>query len=416
MAAVLLLFAAALPMWADSHQDDLERKIQDLQRQIDELRAERVPAPTETEAVMPSEDTQQPSLSGAESARRWQTYGLSSWTLLDKVAGERTVVGGYGDIEYRGLGSSSTFNQQRLVVGIASRLSDNIFFSAELETEKGGSEGNQKDGEYKVEQGWIEYRLSDALGFRGGIVLVPVGRLNQFHDSPILDLTDRPLVDRLIIPSTWSESGMGLQGNFYPNDKSVLTYEVYAINGLNSKISDAKGTRSARGSFTNDNNDNKGVVGRVGYSPIIGTEFGLAGYRGKYDDDNNSNLNILATDALLARGPFEVRGEWASLHASDAAANGIPARMDGYYIEAAYHFLPKSFRERFTDGTFTAVARYDSVDLDKSVTSSGDKRRITIGLNFRPIEPTVFKLEYQWNRAHGVADEDGVVASAALAF
>ena len=46
----------------------------------------------------------------------------------------------------------------------------------------------------------------------------------------------------------------------------------------------------------------------------------------------------------------------------------------------------------------TFVTRFGAVDLD-----GARRRRLTLGLNFRPIESAAFKLDYQFNRGTGAA-------------
>lgn len=83
--------------------------------------------------------------------------------------------------------------------------------------------------------------------------------------------------------------------------------------------------------------------------------------------------------------------------------------MHGYYIQANYHFMPEFLKRlapgHFTDAsTFTAVVRWETVDTDTDgrtrTATGGDQRdleRLTLGLNFRPIEDTVLKLSYMFN-------------------
>ena len=94
---------------------------------------------------------------------------------------------------------------------------------------------------------------------------------------------------------------------------------------------------------------------------------------------------------------------------------GVPGGADGFYIQLNFHFFPESWRgvsRFFTDeSTFTAVFRFGTVDTDDSTLAidratrgdayRDDRNRYTLGLNFRPIEKTVFKIEYQF------IDEDG---------
>ena len=49
-------------------------------------------------------------------------------------------------------------------------------------------------------------------------------------------------------------------------------------------------------------------------------------------------------------------------------------------------------------GVFTAVARADYVDRDRN-RGGADQQRLTLGLNFRPTEETVFKNDVLFDRA-----------------
>jgi hypothetical protein len=70
-------------------------------------------------------------------------------------------------------------------------------------------------------------------------------------------------------------------------------------------------------------------------------------------------------------------------------------------------WLKKLAPTHFTEAsTFTAVLRWETVDTDTGnktrlangqISNQRDLQRLTIGLNFRPIEDTVFKFSYMWN-------------------
>ena len=77
----------------------------------------------------------------------------------------------------------------------------------------------------------------------------------------------------------------------------------------------------------------------------------------------------------------------------------------------------------FKDPKLTLVNRYDWVDIgDDGDTGNGsnEEKRYTLGLNYRPIESWVFKLEYQWNTSKNEVlergNKDGVMASMAIGF
>ena len=85
--------------------------------------------------------------------------------------------------------------------------------------------------------------------------------------------------------------------------------------------------------------------------------------------------------------------------------------MQGYYIQGNYHFMPEFLKKwapsHFTHAsTFTAVVRWEQVDTDtdnrtqvasNTVGNRRELERLTLGLNFRPIEDTVFKFDWQFN-------------------
>ncbi len=368
------------------------------------------------------------------------------------LAVPKSTIGGYADIKFGSLTgttldnpSRTTFNQERMVPFIYADITDRVKFATEIEFERGGtnspgantdgttsgscsSAGNcNASGSMQLEFAQIDYLVTEAVNMRAGILLMPVGKFNLLHDSPLNDLPDRPMVDRLVIPSTWFESGAGIYGTLYPTALSKLDYELYAVNGMGcnaqgTSITDTSGMRNCRGSVSRDNNDNKGVVGRVAFSPRLGIEVAGSAYYGQYSNRNattgvnnqDNNVGIYAIDWTLQRGPWELIGEaaWARITGNQGTTLTTqgPDGMFGYYIQANYHFMPELLKKlapgHFSDAsTFTAVVRWETVDTDtgnKTMTASGaisnqrDLQRLTLGLNFRPIEDTVLKLSYMF--------------------
>ena len=130
-------------------------------------------------------------------------------------------------------------------------------------------------------------------------------------------------------------------------------------------------------------------------------------HHGTYDDASDNDLSIFAVDGLLQRGPFEILGEaaWVSIEGGDpnAAGGAPPARMDGYYVQGNYHFMPEFLKKSaptfFTDASiFTAVVRWGEADTNSDSSSNvNDINRLTLGINFRPVEDSVVKFAYTFN-------------------
>jgi hypothetical protein len=365
------------------------------------------------------------------------------------VSSPKAIVGGYMDIQYRthrnsvletgyDRGTTNGFDQQRFVPFIYADITEHVKFASELEIEHGIRAANEF--EISLEFAHIDYLVNEPLNIRAGILLIPLGKFNLLHDSPLNDLTDRPLVSQFVIPTTLSETGAGIYGTLYPGRTGKLDYEVYFSTGPcgyntngSPRVSEQTGTKDARqrkcGSADGlDVNNGKTVSGRLAYSPMLGVEVAGSGYYGNSSPFSYNPLSIFAVDWTLQRGPFELIGEaaWAYARGNSRAIPGSsfggftpglrltgfetsnpaatpPQRLQGFYVQGNYHFMPsfltKLSPKRFGEGsTFTAVIRYDRVNLnlDNKGENAGELEQVSFGLNYRPIEDTVFKMSYQY--------------------
>ncbi len=455
---VSLFFSVVASAFADDIGDlkeqieelrqDYKGKISKLQVQINTLTAKQ------EEKVAQIEEKINKKLIDVEYVGRYAGPFGKGGLLIKNPSGFGNVsLGGYADIEFEGFeNSNSTFDQVRYVLNVGAQPHERLLFYSELEIEHGGTNYPGGDGETKIEQAWMSYVINDWMSLKGGIFLVPFGKFNLLHDSDIQELTDRPLFARRLIPSTWTDAGFGFLGELPIGEKLkweilpdfYLNYETYVGNGLDEDISD-RGLRDARGSASNDLNNNKDFVTRLGFGLNRNLEIGLSTYYGKFgrsgSDTRNGKDSIfgIGSDVNFKRGPFELVGDFAYFDFQDGAlvdhdnSNttapvSAPKYMRGFYIEPRYHFWPKflsnTFLGRgFKDPKLTLVGRYDEVDIgdDGDVgTGANEERRYTLGMNYRPIESWVFKLEYQWNRTKNEVLErgnnDGIMASMAIGF
>ncbi len=403
-------------------RQDYESKIRNLQVQLDALSKDQ-----EKKIAQIKEKVDERFLD-VEYVGRYEGPFKKGGLLVKNPSGFGNVsVGGYADIEFQNYqNTNSTFKQHRWILNIGAELADRLRFYSEYEIEYGGPNSAGGDGEAKVEQAWIDYLINDAVNFRTGALLVPFGRYNIYHDSDLQDLTDRPIMAKDIIPTTWTESGAGIYGGFNPVIGSYedleLGYEFYVINGLDSGFTDTS-LSGAKSSLKTDNNNSKAAVGRLVISPKLGHELGLSGYWGTY---NNSGDKITgsAVDWLSTWGPLELVGEYAYFDVDEPAGSNVANSFQGYYLQANYHFWPEFLSNHFLgrgfdDPTLTLVGRYGFAEIDEGLENNGEDR-VTLGLNYRPIESWVFKLEYQWNNTESASleqgDNNGVVASVAMGF
>ena len=186
--------------------------------------------------------------------------------------------------------NTNGFDQQRFVPFIYADITEHVKFASEIEIEHGIRETG--DNEISLEFAHIDYLVNEPFNIRAGILLVPIGKFNLLHDSPLNDLTDRPLVSQLIIPSTMSETGVGFYGTLYPGRTSKLDYEFYVTTGPcgynqdgSPRVNEANGTRNSRqrkcaSDDGLDINNGKAVSGRVAFSPMLGVEIAGSSYYG----------------------------------------------------------------------------------------------------------------------------------------
>lgn len=332
--------------------------------------------------------------------------GVDDKPFITKV--NRASFGGYTEAHFRyerteGITEELMFENKRFNLFTHAAVSERVQVAAEIEFEEGGEE-------IKIELAMIDFEIHPALTLRGGILLSPLGRFNLAHDSPTNDLTDRPLVSTQLIPTALSEAGMGFYGAFFPSADTRLTYEAYLVNGFHDGVilDDADGTRIAggKGNFE-DNNNRPAFVGRLGLSPRPATEIGLSIHTGPYNTwmaedlrvDERRSLTIWALDWEYSWKALEFLGEYAAASVDVPQVSGLFAEsQQGFYAQFNAHFGRGLFAD-LPQSHFTGIARLGAVDFDTD-TEGDSQTRLTLGLNFRPLEDTVFKLDYQRDWAY----------------
>ena len=396
--------------------DSIQRRLDQMQRQIDSLRRD---AERKTERLIELDERRAagpaPGGATADASRRAlpSSQGIYGKPFVRRF-GSGTSVGGYVDLEFANdfTTKSRSFDQHRLVPFLYSEITDRLHFGTEIEFEHGVQIENANGeaegaGEISVEFATLDYRFTEALNLRAGVVLSPLGRFNLVHDSPINELTDRPLVALQVIPSTLSEAGAGLFGTLYPSSTSLLSYELYLVNGFNEElgqpgsdgrlpIRDAVGKRGDV-----DGKAPLNLVGRLAFSPFLGLELGASAHTGAYGEDLRNvvtrDATIWAVDATFNRGPIDLLGEYARLHVDLDPAVLSPSVGDGragFYLQGTYHFGHGLLAPKATS-SFAGVVRYDWVDYNRGVLGD-EERRATAGLNWRPVPDAVFKSEFQF--------------------
>lgn len=355
------------------------------------------------------------------SYNRDQTYYL-------KVLNSHLQIGGYGELIFVAEEKQDPqFIFSRFALRIRSSISEWLSFQSEIAIED--------DVDLEINYAHFNVLLSPEFNIKFGLILVPFGQFNSFYAPPGTELTSIPLVDEFLIPTVWSEPGISIYGQLNQFSPLTLTYEFLISNGLGEGGFDiVNGNRDARQDFNVDNNADKQFSGRIGFIPQLSLlpfalVFGISGAAGEFDDNGNNQYLGLALDGNLRIGSFslvgdrdyiEISGEYAQfdIESDDRILNLFPqiaSFMSGHYIQVDYFFFPEEWRGQsifFNDESQFAISlRYDHLQFDssqKGASELDDQSIYTLGVNFRPIEKSVFKIEYNHIRKFVDGDEDWV--------
>jgi hypothetical protein len=363
--------------------------------------------------------------------------GLPAWGLVGTLvtgltvgvrAQERTTVGGYGEVHYTnatGPHTPGVVDLRRFVVYLAHTFNDRITFRSELEVEHAKVEPGGSGGEVEIEQAFLDYRLADWLTLRTGLVLVPVGIINETHEPPTFNGVARPAFDQNVIPTTWREIGMGAAGTI-PGEG--LTYRVYLVNGLRASgfTADA-GIREGSGEGQEASFANPSFTGRLEWARPGLKIGGSFWYGGTANQDSvlgtatfAAPVAVVAADLRYDVGGASVRAEAANVSVRDAGAidarygTAVGSRLAGGYLEGAYNLL--RFVAPASSQKLTAFLRHERYDLQAAVPAgvtddpSLDRRITTFGLTYKPTWNTAFKGDYQLVRNRGAVAEHEVLS------
>lgn len=329
-------------------------------------------------------------------------------------------IGGYGEINFyqpiiENTTSNSELDVQRFVLMLGYKFTDRAQIITEIEYEH--------VSEVYIEQAFFHYRFNDYINFRAGLMLIPMGIVNEFHEPTTFNGVIRPHLDKYIIPTTWREIGAGFTGRF---QSASLKYQVYVTNGFNgydgtAHITGKSGLRGGRQKGLESYMSSPTFSAKVDYYGIKGLKLGLATYLGKsqsnvYDGiDKNDDYLIAQADSTVVgirmyglNGTYslkglQLRGQYVLTSLSNTvqynAATGSDAanRMIGYYGEISYNlFYGTRFKTQLIP--FIRYEEYNThqtVDAETSQNLLYNRTDITMGLGYKITPGLILKGDYQ---------------------
>lgn len=321
-------------------------------------------------------------------------------------------LGGYGEMLFtQRSGETDEFDALRAVLYIGYRFDEHWLFDSELEVEHATTEASSgttaETGAVSLEFGFLDYQYRRELNGRAGLLLMPMGLVNEQHEPTAYLPSARAETERRILPSTWSEMGAGIYG-----ETDSLQYRLYGVAGFDGERFDASGLREGRQGGSRSAADDFGVVGRLDYVGCEQLLFGASAYYGDAGQDQDvggSRIPALATTILDAHcqwrsGRWTVRALYATSFVDGAGSfdtvlgAGLARRMEGYYGEVGYDVMP--WLAEASTGELLPFVRYEHIDTQKQMPmgvardASQDDEIFTIGVHYRPIPQLAIKVDF----------------------
>ena len=401
---------------------DLERRLRELEAKIAQMQS----AP---QALDLSEIQRQIEILGSEiealktrqtdkpAAADQEQLGLGAAASKVYRVGEGISFGGYGEMLYENYSKSNDagvavsnkdkFDMLRGILYAGYKYSDRVLFNSEIEFEHGSTGSG---GEASVEFAYLDFLVREGLGVRTGLLLVPMGLVNEQHEPTTYLTARRSAVEGSIIPTTWREMGAGMYG-----DTGQLSWRAYVVNSIRGDKFSASGIRGGRQKGANALIEDLALTGRVDWQPVVGTVVGASMFAGNTGQgaavggstiDGRLTMFDLHGETTL-RGAT-LRGLWTRATIDDVeklnALQGLTGNksigesLGGWYLEAGYDLASlRGFGER----SITPYFRYEVLDTQKSVPAgfarnpASEQRIFTFGVQYRPIPQTVIKADYQ---------------------
>lgn len=331
------------------------------------------------------------------------------------------IIGGYAEVHYnQPIGGSSennaTLDVHRVVMLLGYQFNERTQFISEIEYEH--------VSEVYIEQAFLQYRLFKGVNLRAGLLLAPMGIINEYHEPNTFNGVERPTIDNKIAPTTWREIGIGLAGNYLP---AKIRYQAYVMNGFNgydgsAKLNGKDALRKGRQKGAESYMSSPNLALKLEYYGISNLNIGLSGYLGKtqsvlYDevedaiaDSSVVNMAMIGADFRYAKSGWQLKGqlyynslgntkEYNEFTGSGNNMNDLGKSMIGYYAEVGYNLFKSN--SKISDELIPFV-RYEAYDTQNTVeegvvrSKSNAATIVTSGLTWKITPKVAFKSDVQF--------------------
>lgn len=344
----------------------------------------------------------------------------------------KLTIGGYGEVHYNQVFNKQTrdnavLDAHRMVLFFGYNFTGKTQFVTEIEMEYAN--------EIWVEQMFLQHKLNDYVNLKAGMLLIPMGIINEYHEPVTFNGVERPVIDNKISPSTWREVGLGVSGNILP---LTMKYQLYLVNGpsgydgTKALFKGGDGLRGGRQKASKSYMSSPNFTGKIEYFGIKGLNLGISAYFGKsqsklYDKLDKANtalklkadssvigISMLGADARYNSNGLELRGQfyhsmfsntlkYNTFTRTGSKINDLGNSMIGYYVEAGYNvlrFFEKSKMELIPFVRYQDYNLHNTVNENITVNKAYVSNIITTGLTLKLTKGAVVKADLDFSKTN----------------
>ncbi|TRX00330.1 hypothetical protein [Flavobacterium gawalongense] len=333
------------------------------------------------------------------------------------------AVGGYLEANWQrlstdGVSEGHQLQARRLTIFMSSAISKRVKFLSEIEFEDGGKE-------IAIEFASVDVEFHPLVNFRGGIIMNPIGAFNQNHDGPKWEFTDRPISSTQMLPSTFSNAGVGLFGKKYSNNW-MIGYEAYFSGSFDNSIIENEENKTflpaAKDNPERFEEINSGLPLFTGKIAIRNSKIGelglsyMGGVYNKFQDDGvivdeKRRVDVFALDfnTTLPKIKTFITSElaWIKIDVPSTYGQQFGNKQFGGFIDIVQPLLTKNIFG-WKNAVLNIACRLEYVDWNVGTFNETggnigeDIWSVMPAISFRPTSQTVFRLNYRFQKQRDI--------------